>query len=699
MRRLLSALLGLLLAPLTQADPAIGPDASATGKAVASPEDWAQWYVDAPTAATAWLSGPDAPDRTRDPAQLSAFLYDAAGHLEDRGSYQAELEVGQMALTAAQNAASPSLAAQARYAMALGHWGIGELPAAVALYTDLVDTFDRAGNWRMAGLSASNLGAVFHDADELSLAVEYTQRGLDYLRRAGDTGESLGDTLGNLALLWHQLGDAEKGDRFEQEALALRRENGDQRGVAISLNNLGDRAIRAGRNDEASHYLNASHAIIRQLDDQTMLAGSLTLQAQLDLVHGDPAAAAAKLEQSLELYAATGAEVEAAVFHVSFAEALARQTGHEEWALQLIDTHLPTLRRAGRLEKLDTLLGVRVDLLRRVGRDVEAWQTQDEREAHRIRQDAARMKERAQYLDTVFRVARQDRALREEAVARGQAETLARQARHARNSALAAAAAIALALALLVWRFVSARRTHALIARQRDELAVLNADKDAFMRIASHDLKTPLAGIRLTLGRLVHEHAAPEGSSLDHTLRQTEETAARALTLVSDFLDEQLQRSAAHLAPVALGPLLQSAAKDAQPLAQGRGLRVQVELTDAPAGWPLDQPRVERILANLLGNAIQASPPNGATPRSNASRAFAASRPPVTITTRAFLTAASASNSMPWPSGSSKSRTTRSTAVTRASHARASARVAAPPTSATPDRPPIAPHNKSRSNC
>ena len=32
-------------------------------------------------------------------------------------------------------------------------------------------------------------------------------------------------------------------------------------------------------------------------------------QAQLDLVHGDPAAAAAKLEQSLELYAATGAEV------------------------------------------------------------------------------------------------------------------------------------------------------------------------------------------------------------------------------------------------------------------------------------------------------------------------------------------------------------------------------------------------------
>ncbi|GAB5562112.1 MAG: hypothetical protein SynsKO_37590 [Synoicihabitans sp.] len=572
------------------------------------PATWAEWRERDRPSADAWLRSAEGPGKGQDAVAEAEFLYAVTVEFEKRGEYQMELEVARLALDAASRTQDPAVIAKAQYAMGLGHWGVGDLPAAVAVYSDVLEWFSNAGVWEFAGRTASNLGGVFHDSGELVLAVEYYQRGIDYLRKAGSPPERLGDALGNLALLWYHLGDAEKSDRLEREALALRRENNDLRGMAISLNNLGDRAIRAGRNDEAAVHLNESFALIQRLEDKSMLAGALTLQAQLDITRDDEAAARAKLRASQDIYEETGAKVEHALFHASFAEALARQSGYDDWALEILETHLPTLRAAGRSETLDNFLGIQISLLRRMGDAEKAWEAYTARETFRAQHSEERMRERSQYLDTVFQVARKDRALKTETIARSEAETTALKARHDRNLALALSGTFVVALVLLAWRFISVRKANRLISQQRDELATLNADKDTFMRIASHDLKSPLAGIRLSLGFLRQDAQNEFKAETKQMLADAENTAARSLEMVSAFLDDQLRRSPQSPPDVSLPEMLNRATAEVLPLARSKSQRIEIDIAPTLNRWQLDQPKVERMLANLLTNAIQAAP-------------------------------------------------------------------------------------------
>jgi signal transduction histidine kinase len=330
------------------------------------------------------------------------------------------------------------------------------------------------------------------------------------------------------------------------------------------------------------------------------------LQAQLDLLRGETAAARVKLQRSLQLYEKTGAKVEAAVFHAAVAETLSRADKHPGWALEILEATLPVLEEHGRSESMDTLYGVQIGLLRQLGRTDAAWAVHEQREAFRKDHAAERMQERSQYLDTVFRVARKDREIRAGEIARARAETQALQARNDRNVALGVVGAAVIGLGLLAWQFFSVREANALISRQRDELARLNADKDAFMRIASHDLKTPLAGIRLTLGMLRRGSKETLTSGDQQTLQDLENAAGQSLEMVSAFLDDQLEHSDARVESLTVHDVIQAAVAEVSPLAKARDVVLQ---TDAPhqLTWPMDRLRTERVLVNLLSNALAVS--------------------------------------------------------------------------------------------
>ncbi len=99
----------------------------------------------------------------------------------------------------------------------------------------------------------------------------------------------------------HELGDvASARERFER-ALALRREVGDQFGIANTLNNLGNLVEAQGDNDEADGYFAESIAIRRAIGEPRLLTTVLINRAGNSIERGDPSGGRPMAEEALQI--------------------------------------------------------------------------------------------------------------------------------------------------------------------------------------------------------------------------------------------------------------------------------------------------------------------------------------------------------------------------------------------------------------
>ena len=136
------------------------------------------------------------------------------------------------------------------------------------------------------------------------------------------------------------------------------------------------------------------------------------------------------------------------------------------------------------------------------------------------------------------------------------------------------------------------------------ELDTLLRSQDAFVADASHQLRTPLAALRLRLENLEPDVTDPGKEDLSGALREVERLSA-----LVDGLLTLARADRAHSAPssISLGPLVEERAEAWSALADERdvGLRLELEGDVVALATP---GRVEQVLDNLLANAIDASP-------------------------------------------------------------------------------------------
>ena len=134
------------------------------------------------------------------------------------------------------------------------------------------------------------------------------------------------------------------------------------------------------------------------------------------------------------------------------------------------------------------------------------------------------------------------------------------------------------------------------------------------IRAMVHDLRNPLTGMlaSLDLIHLLDERGDAELSSKQRRyLEQTSDTARKMVRLVENILDVNrlesgqfpLKRRA-----VSLPSIIDSVSAAQRPLAAEKQLTIRQEVaTDLPDAWA-DKAMVERILQNLLDNAIKFTP-------------------------------------------------------------------------------------------
>ena len=155
----------------------------------------------------------------------------------------------------------------------------------------------------------------------------------------------------------------------------------------------------------------------------------------------------------------------------------------------------------------------------------------------------------------------------------------------------------------------SERKYSEAFRREREaaqRLRTLDDMKNTFLEAVSHDLRTPLTSIlgsALTLEQT--ELGLPREDALD-LVRRIAANARKLERLLADLLDlDRLQRGIVtpQLRPTDVGALARRAVEEAETL--GRRVEVVAEALVVP----VDAAKVERMLENLISNALRHTPP------------------------------------------------------------------------------------------
>ena len=145
------------------------------------------------------------------------------------------------------------------------------------------------------------------------------------------------------------------------------------------------------------------------------------------------------------------------------------------------------------------------------------------------------------------------------------------------------------------------------LQQQIRQLEGLSAVQQRFVSDVSHELRTPLTTIRMAVD-VIHESR----QRFDPATARSAELLAGELDRFEDLLADLLEISrfdagaaALDIETVDLCGTVQQVVEAARPLAERRGSVVTVHAPDGPVTADVDERRVERILRNLVVNAIE----------------------------------------------------------------------------------------------
>ncbi len=161
---------------------------------------------------------------------------------------------------------------------------------------------------------------------------------------------------------------------------------------------------------------------------------------------------------------------------------------------------------------------------------------------------------------------------------------------------------------------VAARTRELLVAKEAAESA--DHLKSAFLATMSHELRTPLNSIIGFTGVLLQALAGPLNEEQRKQLGMVQASARHLLALINDVLDlskieaGQLRVTAE---PLDLRSTLERAVQAVRPLAERKGLHLELRVRDGVGAWVGDERRIEQIVINLLGNALKFTERGGIT--------------------------------------------------------------------------------------
>lgn len=138
--------------------------------------------------------------------------------------------------------------------------------------------------------------------------------------------------------------------------------------------------------------------------------------------------------------------------------------------------------------------------------------------------------------------------------------------------------------------------------------------KTNLVATVSHELKTPLTGMRMVLHLLIEKTLGPLNTKQMEMLEMARKDSDRLLRILNDLLDlARLEAGDSQLHKERITPaaLFQSIADEAQQNTKAHGLRLTCSIKPGLSAVLVDRQRISLVFHNLITNAIKFSPPGG----------------------------------------------------------------------------------------
>ena len=218
----------------------------------------------------------------------------------------------------------------------------------------------------------------WHQAEELRQQGQYLEAAQIFARavEAEKTSpeprlEELAAVLNRAAWCYNQVGNYEESLAYQEEALAVCRQLGDQGQAAVQINNLGVLYAALGRYEQAVDYYEEALEIDRGLGLEADVAAVLNNLGSIYRAQGDYGQAAEHFEQALEIDRRLDEHAHAVLVLNNLGDLYMAQGSYDQAATHLLEA-LEIERRLGQGVETATVLGNLGSLYRQWGRYEQA---------------------------------------------------------------------------------------------------------------------------------------------------------------------------------------------------------------------------------------------------------------------------------------------------------------------------------------
>jgi signal transduction histidine kinase len=154
---------------------------------------------------------------------------------------------------------------------------------------------------------------------------------------------------------------------------------------------------------------------------------------------------------------------------------------------------------------------------------------------------------------------------------------------------------------------------HGLLAAARDRERALEVSRRELVAWVSHDLRTPLAGLR-AMAEALEDGVVTDWQTVSRYHSQIRVETDRLTLMIDDLFElSRIHAGALRLSreDVGIGDLIGEALTSAEPLARAKGVQLRGSAVPGLPVW-VDTAAVGRALLNLVVNAIRHTPADGA---------------------------------------------------------------------------------------
>jgi len=163
-------------------------------------------------------------------------------------------------------------------------------------------------------------------------------------------------------------------------------------------------------------------------------------------------------------------------------------------------------------------------------------------------------------------------------------------------------------------RLLLLERETAELTRAKEEMEKLDQAKSAFMLTIAHELRAPLGGAQSLLRTMTRGFTGNFSDEQRDILNRIEARMDQLLTLINDLLSLASSKSSElekPLEPLPLKPILQEVVERLSAESEHKEIPLSIETTDYNPIIMASHEGLDRILSNLIGNAIKYTPKNG----------------------------------------------------------------------------------------